>query len=164
MSLIALPREATVSHPPRSALAHIPGDEGWPVLGRTLELLADPKGYVEAFAAKYGLVHRTSAFGRRSVTLLGPAANELVLLDQQRQFSSELGWDLILGRLFNRGLMLLDFDEHRLHRKALSVAFKAGPMRSYLGMLDAGIGARVAQWRASPGRMLFHPVDEAVDA
>jgi cytochrome P450 len=53
--------------------------------------------------------------------------------------------------------MLLDFDEHRLHRRALSVAFKSGPMKSYLSALDAGISGRVAQWRQKPGPMLFYP-------
>ena len=89
--------------------------------------------------------------------LLGPEANELVLFDQNKLFSSTHGWETMLGRLFPRGLMLLDFDEHRLHRRALSVAFKSGPMKSYLGELDAGIAARVAQWKAQPGPMLFYP-------
>ncbi len=53
--------------------------------------------------------------------------------------------------------MLLDFEEHRLHRRALSVAFKSGPMKSYLAELDTGIAARVAQWKAQPGPMLFYP-------
>src|SRR3989440_6879546 len=53
--------------------------------------------------------------------------------------------------------MLLDFEEHRLHRRALSVAFKSGPMKSYLAALDTGIAARVAQWRAQPGPMLLYP-------
>ena len=53
--------------------------------------------------------------------------------------------------------MLLDFDEHRLHRKALSVAFKSGPMKSYLSDLDRGIAARVAQWKAKPGEMQLYP-------
>ncbi len=61
------------------------------------------------------------------------------------------------GLLFPRGLMLLDFEEHRLHRRALSVAFKSGPMKSYLAALDTGIAARVAQWKAKPGPMLFYP-------
>src|SRR5258708_35622188 len=72
-------------------------------------------------------------------------------------FPSTLGWNQILGLLFPRGLMLLDFDEHRLHRRALSVAFKSGPMKSYLAELDTGIAARVAQWKAQPGPMLFYP-------
>jgi cytochrome P450 len=59
--------------------------------------------------------------------------------------------------LFPRGLMLLDFEEHRLHRRALSVAFKSGPMKSYLVDLDRGIAARVKQWKAQPGEMLVYP-------
>jgi len=143
--------------PKRNSLAHIPGDEGWPVVGRTLAILADPKGEVERMGAKYGLVYRSRVLGETSVTLLGPEANEFVLFDQSRLFSSTYGWETILGRLFPRGLMLLDFDEHRLHRRALSVAFKSGPMRSYLSALDAGISGRVARWRQQPGAILFYP-------
>ena len=40
----------------RNSLMHIPGDEGWPIIGRTLAILADPKGEVERIAAKHGLV------------------------------------------------------------------------------------------------------------
>ena len=141
----------------RRSLRHIPGDEGWPVVGRTLSILADPKGEVERMAARYGNVYRSRVLGETSVSVLGPEANELVLFDQGKLFSSSHGWGTILGRLFPRGLMLLDFDEHRLHRRALSVAFKSGPMKSYLGKLDTGIAARVAQWKAQPGPMLFYP-------
>ena len=147
----------TITPVKRTSLRHIPGDEGWPIVGRTLSILADPKGEVERMAAKHGLIYRSRVLGETSITLLGPEANELVLFDQSRLFSSTYGWETILGRLFPRGLMLLDFDEHRLHRRALSVAFKAGPMKSYLAALDAGIAARVAQWKAQPGPILFYP-------
>ena len=131
---------------PTSALAHIPGDNGWPLVGHTLVVLSDPKGFVERRAERYGPVYRSHAFGQSNVSLLGPDANEFVLLDSQKLFSSMLGWSVLLGRLFPRGLMLLDFDEHRLHRRALSVAFKSGPMQSYLGQLNAGIAKGLAQW------------------
>jgi cytochrome P450 len=39
--------------------------------------------------------------------------------------------------------MLMDFDEHRLHRKALGVAFKPAPMKAYLGALNDGISRRI---------------------
>jgi cytochrome P450 len=143
--------------PKRNSLTHIPGDEGWPIIGKTLEVLADPKGHIEQHAAKYGLVYRSHLFGETSLVLLGPEANELVLFDQAKLFSSTHGWGRILGLLFPRGLMLLDFDEHRLHRRALSVAFKSGPMKSYLAELDKGIAARVAQWKTKPGEMPFYP-------
>jgi cytochrome P450 len=147
----------TLTAPKRNSLTHIPGDEGWPIIGKTLDVLADPKGQVQRQAAKYGLVYRSHIFGETSVSLLGPEANELVLFDQAKLFSSTHGWNRVLGLLFPRGLMLLDFEEHRLHRRALSVAFKSGPMKSYLAELDTGIAARVAQWKAQPGPMLFYP-------
>jgi cytochrome P450 len=143
--------------PKRNSLTHIPGDEGWPIIGKTLEVLADPKGHIERNAARYGSVYRSHMFGETSIVLLGPEANELVMFDQAKLFSSTHGWGRILGLLFPRGLMLLDFEEHRLHRRALSVAFKSAPMKSYLTELDKGIARRVAQWKAKPGDMLLYP-------
>ena len=124
--------------PKRSALSHIPGEEGWPIIGRTLQVLADPKGEVERMAAKYGPVYRSRVLGETSITLLGPEANELVLFDKNKNFSSEQGWGPVLNLLFPRGLMLMDFEKHRQDRKALSVAFKPEPMRHYAAELDAG--------------------------
>src|SRR5437868_8385860 len=158
MSMQSVACPAITLHPPkRNLLAHIPGDEGWPVIGRTLAILADPKGEVERMAAKYGLVYRSRILGETSITMLGPEANELVLFDQSKLFSSAHGWGQVLGLLFPRGLMLLDFEDHRLHRRALSVAFKSGPMKSYLAALDTGIAAQVKKWKAQPGPMLFYP-------
>jgi cytochrome P450 len=138
------------------ALAHIPGDEGWPLVGRTFQVLADPLGEARKMARRFGPVYRSRILGETSISLLGPEANEFVYMDTTRLFSSAHGWDTVLGRLFPRGLMLLDFEEHRLHRRALSVAFKAEPMRSYLAQLDAGISARVAQW-VNGRDMTFYP-------
>ncbi len=141
----------------RAALAHIPGDDGFPLVGDTFRFIADPLGYAEAMARQYGLVHRTRVFGLRSVSLLGPDGLGFVLFDQTKLFSSMEGWDPFLGRLFPRGLMLRDFDDHRLHRRAMSAAFKAGALKSYLGALNAGISARLAQWRHGSRDFLFYP-------
>jgi len=158
MSVETVASPATALAPTkRNSLTHIPGDEGWPIVGKTFQVLADPRGHIERSAAKYGLIYRSNTFGQTSIVLLGPEANELVLFDQAKLFSSSMGWDRFLGKMFPRGLMALDFDEHRLHRRALSVAFKSGPMKSYLAILDAGIAARIAQWKANPGPMLFYP-------
>jgi hypothetical protein len=49
--------------------------------------------------------------------------------------------------------MLMDFDEHRLHRKALGVAFKPALMKAYLDVLNNGISQRIAEWHlAGSGR------------
>ena len=137
------------------ALDHIPGEDGWPIVGTTFALLADPIGYGDKMRAKYGNVSRNRGFGRRGVMLAGAEANELVLFDRDKLFSSQQGWGPVLDQLFPRGLMLLDFDHHRMDRRALSVAFKPEPMRHYAGALNRGIGTRVEQWRGQ--QMLFYP-------
>ena len=47
--------------------------------------------------------------------------------------------------------MLMDFDEHRLHRKALGVAFKPALMKAYLDVLNNGISQRIAEWHLAGG-------------
>ncbi len=131
---------------PRAALDHIPGEDGWPLVGNTFRLLADPIGFTERMAARYGPVYRNTSLGGTGVTVLGPEANELVLFDRDRIFSSEQGWGPLLNLLFPRGLMLMDFDRHRSDRKVLAVAFKAEPMRHHASELDAGIARAVATW------------------
>ena len=142
------------SQPP-GALDHIPGENGLPIVGNTLSLLADPIGFSNRMRARYGDVFRNRAFGRNSVLLFGAEANELVLFDRDKLFSSEQGWGPVLDQLFPRGLMLLDFDHHRADRRALSIAFKPEPMRHYCGALNSGISARVEQWRGQ--RLKFYP-------
>ena len=104
MSMQTVASPAIILTPPkRNSLTHIPGDEGWPVIGRTLAILADPKGEVERMAAKYGLVYRSRVLGETSISLLGPEANELVLFDQSKLFSSTHGWGPSSAGCFRAG-------------------------------------------------------------
>ncbi len=126
-------------------LANLPGLKPHPLpLLRTIEFLKDPLAGVRSNVARFGHVYRVNNFGGWNVGLIGPDANEMVLFDRDKNFSSALGWTPILGRVFPRGLMLLDFDHHRADRKTLSVAFKPEPMRHYLGQLNEGIARGVA--------------------
>lgn len=134
--------------PPASpaALKSIPGDFGPPFVGNTLRLLKDPIGFGRRMAAAYGPIYRTRSFGAPSVVLLGPEANELVLMDREKIFSSEQGWGPVLNLLFPRGLMLMDFDKHRADRRLLAAAFKPEPMRHYAAALNEGIAREVEGW------------------
>ena len=145
---------------PADALAHIPGESGIPVFGTTLQLVSDPVGYGKRMHATYGAVFRSRPFGVNQVTLIGPEANELLLFDRDKLFSSEQGWGPALDQLFPRGLMLIDFEHHRVDRRALSIAFKPEPMRHYADALNRGIAKGVARWGDAGkdgGPMLFYP-------
>ena len=77
---------------PARDLRHIPGEDGLPLIGNTFRMLRDPVAFGRHMVSSYGRVYRNNALGGTTVTLLGPEANELVLFDRERIFSSEQGW------------------------------------------------------------------------
>jgi cytochrome P450 len=141
-------------NPGTDTISHIPGEKGLPFVGNTFKMLADPHAFTRRMVESHGMVYKTHAFGGWQVALIGADANELVLFNKDKIFSSEQGWGPVLDQLFPRGLMLLDFDHHRIDRRALSIAFKPGPMRHYAGALNSGIAREVAKWE---GSLLFYP-------
>lgn len=151
---VPTPTHWSDANPTEADLSHIPGEGGWPLVGNTFKMLADPHAFTKRMVETYGQVYRTRAFGGWNVAMVGADANELVLFNKDKIFSSEQGWGPVLDQLFPRGLMLIDFDHHRIDRRALSIAFKPEPMRHYSGALNRGISEEVAKWE---GEMLFQP-------
>ncbi len=137
----------------------IPGDQGWPFVGHTWELLRDYRGLQARMHATYGPVHKLKVLGDVRVSLLGPEANELVLTDKDQVFSNRLGWRS-LETLVNGALMLRDFDEHRAHRKVMAPAFKVSTLAEYLQEMQPIIAARLEAWRAAPPPLFFPAVKE----
>ncbi len=137
-------------------LDHLPGDYGMPVFGRTFKALRDPLNNIRSLYDTYGPVCRTSVFFQKSVDLFGPEANEFVLRDRERNFSSRYGWDKALGRLFPRGLMLRDFDDHRFHRRIMQEAFRKEALAGYVDMMNPEIDSGIAGW-ADEGELHFYP-------
>ena len=135
---------------PKSAICNIPGEDGLPLVGNTFRMLADPKGFGQRMIATYGPVFRNNAFGGPRISMVGPDANELLLFDRDKVFSSEQGWGPLLNLLFPRGLMLMDFEKHRADRKVMAVAFKPEPMRHYAQVLNTGIARQVSGWGNKP--------------
>src|SRR5262245_11909517 len=45
-----------VAKDPRRALAHLPGEESWPIVGNTFAALKNPVGHAEGMYRKYGAV------------------------------------------------------------------------------------------------------------
>jgi cytochrome P450 len=137
-----------------SDLTHIPGESGPPIIGTTLRVLRDPGGYGARMVAEHGKVFRVNSFGSPGVVMVGAEANELLLFDRDKLFSSEQGWGPVLNLLFPRGLMLMDFEHHRMDRRALGIAFKPEPMRSYVADMNRIFGEQLPKWR---GPMQFYP-------
>ncbi len=131
----------------RDMLELIPREPGLPVLGNTLSFLFDPIGSGVAMYRKHGPVVRGKGLGINAVALGGPDALQMVLRNQDNAFSNSQGWEFFIGRFFRRGIMLLDFDEHRFHRGIMQAAFKKAALVQYLERMNPAIARGIADWR-----------------
>ena len=116
MSFVPVVQVASDSLPrqPNTHLGHLTGPKGHWYFGNLRALLPDPADFLGEMRARYGDCFTVGRlFNRRVVVLAGPAANRLVLLDPERNFSTRMGWEVILD-FFGGFLMLRDFEDHRI--------------------------------------------------
>ena len=71
---------------------------------------------------------------------------------------SQQGWVPVIGPFFNRGLMLLDFDEHMFHRRIMQEAFVRSRLVGYVEQMDKVVSQVIANdWVANDARFLLYP-------
>ncbi|WP_280308143.1 cytochrome P450 [Nocardia abscessus] len=135
--------------PPQSKLRAVRGDGGLPVLGYSFNVFDDLLALQRRLFARYGPVHWTSAFGTKLVIALGPDAIEEVLANRNKAFANS-GWEPFLGPFFRRGIILLDFDEHKHHRRIMQQAFTRASLLGYLDLINEAADRALDKW--STGR------------
>src|SRR3954451_23295829 len=141
--------------PPGSDLQPVMGEPGPPVVGQTLLFLNDQLGYARHFYERYGTVFWGNSLGTRVVSVVGPDGIETVLTNRDRAFSNAEGWGYFIGPFFERGVMLMDFEEHRHHRRIMQQAFKHERLVAYIDKANATIARVLPTWRQGPGFTLY---------
>jgi cytochrome P450 len=111
-----------------------------------LRMRRDPFGFSAARHEEYGDVSSMKAFGTHIVTCAGAPAAEQILMNKEKAFANGPAWSYLIGPFFNRGVMLLDFDEHRHHRHILQQAFTPKVLKGYFGEMQPVIEERVANF------------------
>lgn len=142
--------------PPGSNLKPVMGNYGFPVLGHILSTLADPLEFARRRYEQYGPVSWAGGVGFRVVGLMGPDALETAWVNRDKVFSSTRGWAPVIGPFFDRGMMLLDFDEHRDHRRIMQQAFTRSALEGYLELMRPSVARTLTDW-AGAQRFPFYP-------
>ena len=143
--------------PPGSGLKPVMGNNGMPMLGHLIEVFRGGPDYVLETYRKFGPVHYSKTPALNAVAALGPDATQEVFSNRNKDFST-VAWQTVIGPFFNRGLMLMDFDEHMYHRRIMQEAFTRTRLSDYIKHMDAVATAVVAKdWPVNDGRFLFMP-------
>jgi len=124
-------------------------DRGLPFIGQILEYAKDPVGLYRSHWERYGPVAPFRTVGRTAAAmLLGPDACGEALQNKDKAFANEPAWAQLVGPFFNRGLMLIDFEEHRGHRRIMQEAFTRPRLAAYTRRLHPAIEQGMANWTA----------------
>lgn len=126
----------------------IPYDAGLPLIGHSLAFIRDPVAMGQNLYRRYGPIFRVPLFGVQFIQMIGPEANQCVLREQADAFSNAQGWEFFIGRFFKRGIMLLDFEEHRHHRGIMQAAFKKAVLVQYLKRMNPAIARGIEGWQS----------------
>jgi cytochrome P450 len=148
------------SPPAGSGLEAVMGDPGMPVVGHTLEFLHDGLRHSRRYYERLGTVFWLNTVGGCWVQVIGPDGLETVLTNRDQAFSNKLGWDPLIGAFFDRGVMLMDFEEHRHHRRIMQQAFKHDRLVAYLEKMNPAIERGIASWQAGDGFRLYRATKE----
>ncbi len=126
-----------------------------PIVGHILAAATQPIDFLHGRLENFGPVSWMRGFAMPIVLALGPEASDEVLTNKDHAFSQK-GQEFFSGRFFNRGLMLLDFEEHRCHRRIMQEAFTRERLSGYVHSMDA-VGGAAAATLCDRGEMLAYP-------
>ena len=150
--------EYVFAEPPAgSGLKPVMGNDGLPLMGHLIEIFRGGPDYVLEMYRKYGPVYFSKTPALNAVAALGPDATQEVFSNKNKDFST-VAWQDVIGPFFDRGLLLMDFDEHMFHRRIMQEAFIRTRLAGYVELMDTVATKVVAQdWPVNDRRFLFMP-------
>lgn len=124
---------------------------GWPLIGESPSYARDPLALFRRHWESDGPVSAMGFVGEPWVMLLGPDACETALRNADKAFANGPAWTFLVGPFFQRGLMLLDFEEHHLHRRIMQQAFTRDRLSGYVAGMHPVIAEGVGRWQGEQG-------------
>ncbi len=142
--------------PPGSGLLPVMGDADEPLLGSARPASGDRLAWAMDKHRRYGNLWWGMLAGRRFVFVSGADASKQVLINADKEFSSD-GWVELIGKFFGGGLMLMSFGEHLDHRRIMQSAFTPRRLDGYLAGMDARIRDDLQREYWDDGQHLLYP-------
>ncbi|MEV0466819.1 cytochrome P450 [Nocardia tengchongensis] len=141
-----MPRTQFVAAPPAGSELRQVSGPATNSISQLLRQRRDPVRAAREDEAAYGPVYALNMFGTRWIIAGGPDAAQQVLMSKDRVFANGPAWQPLNGPFFDRGLLMLDFEEHRAHRSIMQQAFGRPALTSYLTALHAIVERHLGEW------------------
>ena len=106
----------------------------------------DRRAAMKRRGERFGDISYQNFFGRKVVLPTTPQIAEKALINKDRAFANEPAWGFMIGVAFKRGLLLMDFDEHRQQRLIFQEAFTNHNLRRYLQEMQPMLADRIERF------------------
>ena len=137
-----------------------PLDKGNLLFGHSIKFNNDALSLVKNLQNKYGDIFEISILHKRVTMFMTPSATKHIYLDGEDNFSSRHGWEFSLGKTFENGLMLRDFDDHRFHRGLLQDSFRRDALANYLQIVQPILDTWIEELQESKSFNLYATMKE----
>ena len=137
-----------------------PLDKGNLLFGHSIKFNNDALSLVKNLQNKYGDIFEISILHKRVTMFMTPSATKHIYLDGEDNFSSRHGWEFSLGKTFENGLMLRDFDDHRFHRGLLQDSFRRDALANYLQIVQPLLDTWIEELQESKSFNLYATMKE----
>lgn len=140
--------------PAGSGLKAVRGDAGLPFVGHTLDYIRFGSDFSRERYDRLGSVSWMGAFGTKMVVIAGPDATREAFTSEAKAFSQD-GWSFLIDAFFHRGLMLMSFDEHLMHRRIMQEAFTRPRLTGYVEQVTPCVRSAVPAWPVGPSVRIY---------
>jgi len=137
-----------------------PLDKGNFLFGHSIKFNNDALSLVKNLQQKHGDIFEISILHKRVTLFMTPSATKHIYLDTEDNFSSKHGWEFSLGKTFENGLMLRDFDDHRFHRGLLQDSFRRDALANYLQIVQPLLDSWIDDLQNSKSFNLYATIKE----
>ena len=149
-------QQVMVEAPPGGGLKPVIGDKGLPIIGHMMMFRGGPDYMLHVYQTRGSIMYVDSP-ALPAVVAMGPDAAQIICSNRNKDYSQRF-WHQVIGPFFNRGLMLLDFEEHMYHRRIMQEAFTRSRLTGYVEHIDRVMSHVVAHdWATDDSRFLFYP-------
>ncbi len=114
----------------------VPKVPGLPIIGHSIPFQRNALQFTSQKQKKYGDIFEISLLNEKFIVMLTPESTREIFLDKDDNFSSKEGWAVVLGKPFENGLMLRDFEDHKYHRSLLQDSFRHEAIHGYLEIIQ----------------------------
>lgn len=135
-----------LSRPDCKDLDHIPGSDGIPYFGRSLNTIWGLQKLFRQHHEKWGDVSRIRILHQRGLLISGADTLQRLLLDSDKNFSTEMGFAESIGQFYKGGILMKDFADHRVLRRMMQTAFKTAAMKNYVATMNPIIQKNIDRW------------------